>query len=115
MKKSNLLPIFTSKNGRPIEEAMSFVLQCRAILFNGKNNKREFNIITSQGEVYTQVLYYGKLEKKLFQLISARGWIQQTSRDLLQNIISNIDSFNFYIVNKKKNNKSFIMLAIEEI
>jgi hypothetical protein len=113
MRTSNLYPIFTSKNGKPIEEAMNFVLRCRAILFQGKYNKRKFNIITSQGEVYTQVLYYAKLNKKVFQLILSRGWIQQTSKEILQNIIFNINNLDFFIVNKKKQDKSFIMVAIE--
>lgn len=115
-KSPQLIPLKALINGHPIPKAIDFLKKCRQIIFNGRGNIKEFNIINTQGFIYKTKLKYANCNYQLVQQLIKNNLVfnQKYQESILKDIQQNSEQYIFHLVNKPRNQgDSFIMLHVE--
>lgn len=111
-----LIALRTRFQGEEIAGAEEFMRRIRRVIYEGKNNNREFSILNGKNEPYLFKMRYAKLGEETRQMILASEMIypHQSQRELVKMLKEDPNRFIFHIVNRQYGkDKTFIMLHVQ--
>lgn len=115
--QAQAIPLRTRDNdSKPLEGAVEAMKKWRQLIFNGKGNQKEFQLLNSDSKPYKLSMRYVVCPSKSLLAIMRRGWILplESHRELLTAMKTNPDSFSATVVQKPDaNGKSWLMLHVE--
>lgn len=114
-KQPQVVPLRTTKNGVPIPGATEFLKKCRAVIFNGKTNTKEFKLLNSKGELYSLKMKYARCSNNALKRILDQEYYftHNMQKELLKEIKENPEIFDIHVVNKPRQaGGTFIMLHV---
>ncbi len=104
------------ERSRPIEAATRAMKDWRRLIFQGRNNIREFTLVNNNGEPYTLKMKYAKCSPTTLSTILEHKWYLPLPkyRDIVELINKNPDQFNITIVQKPSmTGNNWLMLHVE--
>ena len=59
-------------------------------------------------------MYYASLDKNIVKKLIEKKWYYPNQKELISSIQEDINKYNYYMVNRQKKDKSFLMIYCEE-
>ncbi len=110
-----MIALRTKIHNKEIPGAEDLMKRARKIIFDGKNNVKDFAVLNGKMESYMLGMRYAQCSKETLDLILNKGMIypHPSQRELVRIIKKDPDVFNFCIVQRPyAKNKTFIMLHV---
>lgn len=105
-----------NNQGETIPQAVAAFRKWRKLIFDGRDNVKEFGLLNGEGKPYKQRMKYILCTQDAAVAIVRNQWYfpHDSQKDLLNLISSQPENFNFAIVRKhNKSGNSFLMLHCE--